>query len=82
MRPDALRAVKQTGTGATYYLDDGTTLVCELNAAGAVTATNTIGANGLVSRRTGTTSVFYTFDPQGSVAQRLDASGNGWATQK
>jgi RHS repeat-associated protein len=34
------------------------------------------GANGLLSRRTGTTSVFFTFDPQGSVVQRLDANQN------
>jgi len=41
-----------------------------------VTAFNVWGANGLLSRRTGTTSVYYTFDPQGSVVQRLDANEN------
>jgi len=30
----------------------------------------------LLSRRSGGTSTFYTFDPQGSVAQRLDGAGN------
>jgi len=47
-----------------------------LNSSGAVTAVNTFGANGLLSRRTSTGSVFYQFDPQGSVAQRLDANQN------
>jgi hypothetical protein len=42
-------------------------LVCELNASGTVTAINTWGANGLVSRRVGTTSTFYVYDPQSSV---------------
>jgi len=41
-----------------------------------VTAFNVWGANGLLSRRTGTTSVYDTFDPQGSVVQRLDANEN------
>ncbi len=45
----------------------------ELDATGAVTATHTFGANGLTSRHT-TSSTFYTFDVQGGVAQRLDAS--------
>ena len=35
----------------------------ELNSSGAVTAVNTWGANGLLSRNTGS-SEFYTFDPQ------------------
>ncbi len=47
-----------------------------MDSAGAVTAVNTFGAQGLLSRRTGSTSTFYTFDPQGSVAQRLDIGGN------
>lgn len=43
---------------------------------GDVTAVNTFGANSLVSRNTGAGSTFYTFDAQGSVAQRL---GSGQA---
>jgi hypothetical protein len=31
--------------------------------------------NGLVSRRVGTTSTFYAYDPQGSVAQRVSTDG-------
>jgi RHS repeat-associated protein len=71
-----LRAWKTAGGTTTYFLYDGTNLLCELNASGTVLATNTWGANGLVSRRVGTTSTFYVYDPQGSVAQRLDGSGN------
>jgi len=52
--------------------------VCELNASGTVTATNTFGAHGLLSRSAvsgeSATSTFYTFDPQGGVAQRLTSS--------
>ena len=39
-----------------------------------MTATNTWGASGLLSRRTGTTSQFYTFDPSGNLAQRLNTN--------
>ncbi len=72
---DGLRAWKQTTAGRTYFLYDGTLPVVELDATGAVTATHTF-ASGLLARRAGTTSTFYTFDAQGSVAQRLDASQN------
>lgn len=75
-RGDGLRAWKQTQQGRTYFLYDGTTPVLELDASGAVTAVNTFGAAGLVSRRSGTASTFYTFDPQGSVSERIDANGN------
>lgn len=75
---DGLRAWKQSSSGRTYFLYDGTDLVCEMNASGSVTATNTFGPYGLVSRRTAgaSGSTFYAFDPQGSVAQRLDYQGN------
>ncbi|MCA1592097.1 MAG: RHS repeat-associated core domain-containing protein [Acidobacteria bacterium] len=39
-------------------------------------AVNTFGDNGLVSRTEYLTSTFYTYDLQGSVAQRLEAWGN------
>ncbi len=71
---DGLRAWKQTGAGRTYFLYDGALPVIELSATGTVTATNTFGANGLLARRVSTSSTFYTFDAQGGVAQRLDAS--------
>ncbi len=41
-----------------------------------MTAVNTFGANGLLARHTAVGSVFYTFDQQGSTAQRLDGAGN------
>jgi RHS repeat-associated protein len=74
---EGLRAWKQPGGGArTYFLHDQIAPVIEMDAAGAVTSVNTWGTNGLVSRRSGGASVFYSFDPQGSVAQRLDAGAN------
>jgi RHS repeat-associated protein len=76
---DGLRAWKQnTATGTrTYYLYDGTVPVVELDATGAVSATNTFGATGLVSRHPASgSSIFYTFDERGNTVQRLDSSGN------
>jgi RHS repeat-associated protein len=75
-RTDGLRAWKQTANGRTYFIYDGIMPVCELNEVGAVSAVNTFGANGLISRQTNAGSVFYAFDPQGSVSQRRDATGN------
>jgi hypothetical protein len=50
---DAMRAWKQTASGLTYFLYDGTLPVVEMDATGAVTAVNTFGPNGLLSRRSG-----------------------------
>ncbi|MCA1568615.1 MAG: RHS repeat-associated core domain-containing protein [Acidobacteria bacterium] len=77
-RGDGLRAWKETLAGRTYFLYDGTTPVVEMEASGALTATNTFGAHGLVSRYRNSfgSRIFYTFDAQGSVAQRLDLYGN------
>lgn len=76
---DGLRAWKENVSGRTYFLFDGSVPVIEFNQLGVVTATNTFGTSGLVSRRTGAfplaVSIFYTFDAQGSVAQRMDGSG-------
>ena len=88
-----LRAWKQTAAGRTYYLYNGSTPICELDSNGNVTAVNTWGTTGLLSRYTPGGSVdgnvFYCFDPQGSVSVRLDSSGNilsshtneAWGTQ-
>jgi RHS repeat-associated protein len=46
-----------------------------LNSSGAVTATNTFGGGGLVSRSAGSTSVFYSFDSEGNITHRSDSSG-------
>jgi len=72
---DGLRAWKQNASGRTYFLYDGIVPVVELDSNGSVTATSTLGAAGLVSRREGNTSVFYSFDSEGNVAQRSDSSG-------
>jgi len=75
---DGLRAWKTDNTGTSYYLydEDGTTPVCELNASGVAIATNTFGEAGLISRHTSTGSTFYAFDPQGTVAERLNSAGS------
>jgi hypothetical protein len=54
---DGLRAWKQNASARTYFLYDGIVPVVELDSTGAVTATNTFGASGLVSHREGSTSV-------------------------
>ncbi|HEY3039307.1 MAG TPA: RHS repeat-associated core domain-containing protein [Pyrinomonadaceae bacterium] len=71
---DGLRAWKQNSGGRTYFLYDGILPIIELDSSGSVIATNSFGAAGLVSRRS-STSVFYTFDSEGNVSQRSDASG-------
>lgn len=73
-RGDHLRAWKESAGVRTYFLYDGDVTIIELDSVGSVTATNTFGARGLVSRRAGADSAFYTFDPQGGVAQKLDAN--------
>jgi len=75
-RGDRLRAWKQTSSGRTYFLYDGTEPAVELDSGGSVIATNTFTAQGLVSRRVGTASVLYTFDSEGNVAQRMDSSAS------
>jgi hypothetical protein len=50
--------------------------VCELDSSGAVTATNTFGAAGLLSRHTSSDSLFYSFDPAGNVAQVQDSNAS------
>lgn len=72
---DGLRAWKQNSGGRTYFLYDGINPVNELDASGNLAATNTFGAGGLASRRAGTSSVFYSFDSEGNLAQRSDSSG-------
>src|SRR5205807_610314 len=45
-----------------------------MNGSGSVTAVNTFGPSGLLSRTVGTTTTFYSFDPQGNVCQRLNSA--------
>jgi RHS repeat-associated protein len=75
-RGDGLRAWKQNSSSRIYFLYDGIVPVVELDATGGVTATNTYGAAGLVSRQAGSATVFYSFDSEGNVAQRSNASGS------
>jgi RHS repeat-associated protein len=57
-------------------LYDGILPIVELDNTGAVVSTNTFGSTGLLSRRTGSTSVFYAFDSEGSVSQTTDSMGS------
>lgn len=71
---DGLRAWKQNSTTLTYFLFDGQTPICELDVSGNVSAADTWGANGLLSRRVSSATTYYTFDQRGATAQRLDSS--------
>ncbi len=74
-RQDNLRAWKTSGsTVKTYFLYDSGVPIFEMTSAGALSASNTFGANGLVSRRTGTTTIFYMFDERGNTIHRLNSS--------
>lgn len=73
---DGLRAWKENSTSRTYFLYDDNFPVIEMNSSGTVTATNSFGTSGLVSRREGSTTVFYSFDSEGNVAQRSNASSS------
>jgi len=75
-RGDGLRGWKQTSSGRTYFLYDGTEPVVELDSGGSIIATNTFTSRGLLSRRVGTASVLYTFDSEGNVAQRIDSTAS------
>ena len=73
---DGLRAWKRSSSGSrAYFLHDGDRPVCEVSADGVLPATNTFGADGLISRRAGGASAFYAFDERGCVAQRLSSAG-------
>src|SRR5437867_1553121 len=78
---DGLRAWKQNPTARTYFLYDATNPVVELDASGNALATNTFDAAGFISRRTASPTVFYSFDSEGNVSQRTDASGSALSNQ-
>jgi RHS repeat-associated protein len=65
--------VLKTSHLAGDFLYDGIVPVCEMNSSGTVTATNVFVGDGLVGR-TGAANVYYVFDQQGNVAQRLNSS--------
>lgn len=54
---------------ANHFVYDGIVPVFELNSSGLVVSTHTFGASGLISRRSGNASVFYSFDSEGNVSQ-------------
>jgi hypothetical protein len=70
-----------TGVAPTYFLyDDGPIPACEFNSSGNITAVNTAGPTGLLSRATPTGSAwnqtFYAFDWRGNTVNRLDGVGD------
>lgn len=71
-----LRACKQSSVGSTYFLYDSGRPICELDGNGNLSAVNTFGRNGLLSRHTRTGSVFYTFDERDNVIQRVSETGS------
>ena len=73
-RADGLRGWKSVSGTKTYYLYDQGEPVVELNSAGSVQATNVFAPDGLAARQQSGTWTQYTFDQQGNVAQRLNAS--------
>jgi RHS repeat-associated protein len=79
-RADGVRAWKQTANGRTYFLYRYHLPILEMDGSGVITAVNTFGNHGLISRQTGGRSVFYSFDPQGSTSQRLDLGASAITT--
>ncbi|MHB9132351.1 MAG: tandem-95 repeat protein [Armatimonadota bacterium] len=72
-----VRAWKQNSTQRTYFIYDGLTPVCEIDAVGAVVATNVFGPDGLVERQTAAgNTTWYAFDPHGNVAHRVGNNGD------
>lgn len=74
---DGFRVWKQNTTTwmRTYFLYEEGYPICELDSTGNILATNTWGSEGLVSRRSGSASVFYVFDERGNTVQRLTSTG-------
>ncbi len=79
-RADNLRAWKQTAAGRTYYYYDDGVPILETDNTGTATAQNVFAPDGLVARYQGSTWIYYTFDQQGNVSQRLDVSGTVLST--
>lgn len=75
--PDGLRSEKTGSTGTQFFAYDGSDPVIETSNNNSVTAVNTFGPAGLVSRYNPANGVstFYTPDERGNVAQRLNSAG-------
>ena len=78
---DGHRAAKNIGS-TYYYLYDGDRVLATGQPTGALGGLNTWGADGLVSTRSATYSVYDTFDERGGLAQRLSAAGGVYTTDK
>ena len=78
---DGHRAAKNIGS-TYYYLYDGDQVLATGQPTGALGGLNTWGADGLVSTRSATYSVYDTFDERGGLAQRLSAAGGVYTTDK
>jgi len=74
-RGDNLRASKTVSGTTTYFYYDGGVPLYETDATGTITAINVFAPDGLVARKQGGSWIYYTFDQQGNVSQRLDSSG-------
>ena len=86
-RSDGLRAWKKVGSGTTYFLYDGSQLVCEFDDSVKLKASILWGANGVLGRQVnvtgprqqqpsmGLTSLFL-YDDRGNIAQVLNTSGS------
>lgn len=74
------RAWKLASGSKKYYLYSGDVPVCEMDASGNITAVNTFGPYGLLSRYQDSTDYFYTFDPQGNVVQVINSTPQVVAT--
>ena len=76
-RSDGRRAWKEVNGVRTYFLYAGGQLLAELDESGTLISSYTWGPTGLLSRTNLQTNreVWYLYDPQGNVAQRLDGAG-------
>ena len=75
-RADGLQAWKQVGTIRKYYLYVDRQCWLELSSTGGVDAQNVYAPDGLLGRKQAGVWEYYTFDPQGNVAQRLGPTGH------
>jgi len=60
---------------AAYFIFDGDTPVFQLSSDGSLSSTTTYGTDGVISNH-GSGASFYLWDPQGSLSQKVSASGN------
>jgi RHS repeat-associated protein len=72
---DGSRTSKTVSGTTTNYIYEGGVPILELNSSGTVTAINTFGRDGLISRHSSGASDFYQFDQSGATTERLNSSG-------